>query len=163
MISSSIHGDGSLIEQLGKIEPNARAELRKAVDLMALKTLIRTKEKLSDDVLHVRTGRLRRSITQNVTDTGGTIVGTVGTNVEYARVHELGFKGAVAVQAHLRTIKQAFGKQLKGGAVTIPVAAHARNVDIPARSFLQASLDECTPEFRERIIEAINKAVPAGK
>ena len=74
-------GERELLERLGLIPGKARDELHKAVDLMALKALARVKLKLSDDVLRVRTGRLRRSITQSVTDDSNSITGTVGTNV----------------------------------------------------------------------------------
>lgn len=133
--------------------------MRKVVDLMALKTLARAKMKLSDDVLHVRTGRLRRSITQEVTDDALSITGVVGTNVEYARFQELGFSGTQNVREHLRTIKRAFGKAVKGGPVTFTVAAHARKVDYPAHSFLASSLKELEPEFKDNIERASHKAL----
>lgn len=44
--------------------------------------------KLSGDVLDVRTGTLRRSITSNLVDQRLAV--RVGTNVEYARIHEFG-------------------------------------------------------------------------
>jgi phage gpG-like protein len=159
LINGALVGDAALIEHIGGIAPKARAELRKAVDLMAIKTLARVKLKLSDDVLRVRTGRLRRSITQAVTDDAGSIHGVVGTNVEYARIHELGFSGSQNIRAHLRTIKTAFGKSIKGGAVTFQVSAHSRQVDIPARSFLASSLAELEPEFNEAVSLALSKAI----
>ena len=48
------------------------------------------KDKLSGKVLHVRTGRYRSSITNRIEGTGTDIVGKIGTNVEYARIHEYG-------------------------------------------------------------------------
>jgi len=159
LISGALVGDTALIEHLGGIAPKARAELRKTVDLMAMKTLARVKLKLSDDVLRVRTGRLRRSITQVVTDDAGSIQGTVGTNVEYARIHELGFSGTQNIRAHLRTIKSAFGKRIKGGAVTFQVSAHTRQVDFPARSFLASALSELEPEFNAAVVQALSKAI----
>ena len=156
-----IIGDLELIERLGLIPGKARDELRKAVDLMALKTLARVKLKLSDDVLRVRTGRLRRSITQSVTDDANSITGTVGTNVEYAARHELGFTGTESVQEHLRTIKAAFGKAIKGGAVTVPVRAHSRHVNYPAHSFLASAMKELEPEFKESVKQAVQNAIRA--
>lgn len=102
-------------------------------------------KKLTGQVLNVRTGRLRRSITGRVAEENGQPVGLVGTNVSYARVHELGFKGAAQVKAHNRTIK---GK-------TIPVRAHSRKLDIPARPFLQPALNENLPKYQGWIAKAI--------
>lgn len=48
------------------------------------------KEKLSGQVLKVRTGKLRRSITQKIDRDTGSISGIVGTNTRYARIHEFG-------------------------------------------------------------------------
>ena len=57
MIEVKITGADGVIQHLDAIGPRVRVELRKAVDLQAMKVLARTKLKLSDDVLHVRTGR----------------------------------------------------------------------------------------------------------
>jgi len=47
--------------------------------------------KLSGQVLRVRTGRLRSSVTNKVKRIGKTsVVGVIGTNVVYARAHEFG-------------------------------------------------------------------------
>ena len=105
-------------------------------------------KKLTGQVLNVRTGRLRRSITGRVAEENGQPVGLVGTNVSYGRVHELGFKGTVPVKAHTRTIK---GKPMM-------VRAHSRKLDMPARPFLQPSLDENLPKYRGWIADGIKKA-----
>lgn len=51
-------------------------------------------KKLSGQKLDVRTGNLRRSFQENkarkVQQRGEAITGTVGTNIEYARIHEYG-------------------------------------------------------------------------
>ncbi len=101
--------------------------------------------KLTGQVLNVRTGRLRRSITGRIAEENGQPVGLVGTNVSYARVHELGFKGTVPVKAHTRTIK---GKPMM-------VRAHSRKLDIPARPFLQPALNENLPKYQGWIAKAI--------
>lgn len=158
MISAAIVGDASVVANLGLRGERVKDEARKAVQSMALKTLVLVKQKLSDDVLRVRTGRLRRSITQKVAEDASSITGTVGTNVEYAARHELGFNGEERVQEHLRTIKTAFGKSIKGGAVTFTVAAHTRTVNYPARSFLATALAELEPGFREQVAAGTLKA-----
>jgi len=48
------------------------------------------KYKLSGQRLKVRTGRLRTSIEKEVSGKGLDIVGRVGSNLKYARIHELG-------------------------------------------------------------------------
>lgn len=108
--------------------------------------------------LAVRTGRLRRSITQRVTDGGQTITGIVGTNVEYARAHEFGFQGAVTVKEHLRRVTQAWGRPLKTP-VMATVREHTMQMNLPARSFLRSSLREMTPEIQKAILQSIDDRI----
>src|SRR3989304_768029 len=50
----------------------------------------RVVEKLTGIVLHIRTGTLRRSITNQVFRSGPKIIGKIGSNLVYARIHEFG-------------------------------------------------------------------------
>lgn len=61
-----------------------------------------------------------------------------GSRVPYARVHEKGFFGAVPVQAHTRTITQAFGQEI--APTQVQVQAHTRQMQIPARPYLKPAL-----------------------
>ena len=92
---------------------------------------------------------------------GGTWVeqGEVLTVAEYARFQELGFTGTMNVRKHLRTIKSAFGKTTKGGAVTFSVLGHARRVDYPAHSFLASALAELEGDFKASIRDAVARAL----
>lgn len=155
MIRGMIVGDRETIAKLGKAKERARDAVRKSVVRLTLELLRKVKaEKLSGQVLNVQTGRLRRSITQRVTEQGSTITGIVGTNVEYARTHELGFKGPVSVKAHLREIKKAWGKPLKA-AKKIQVKPHTRQVELPARSFLRSALADMEPKIRDELRETL--------
>lgn len=72
------------------------------------------------DPPHVLTGRLRQSITQEVTVEPNAVVGRVGTNVVYARRLELGFVGTDAA---------------------------GRNINQAPRPYLRPSLDENRTEI----------------
>ena len=138
-------------------------------------------EKLSGQVLHVRTGTLRRSINREVRASGsaGMIEGIVGTNVEYAAAHEYGFDGTVTVRAHVRRISTKFKSEAlqsqNGKAATIArwvgrsgknrfvkgyadVAAHARHMHLPERSFLRSALKEYEPVARIELQRALLEA-----
>lgn len=117
-------------------------------------------KKLSGQVLNVgkRGGRLRRSINQKFNATGPSgPVGTVGTNVSYARVHELGFSGDVQVREHMRKIKEAWGKPL-AEPIEIAVRAHTRAMNMPVRSFLRTALADIQPEVLPSITAAVERA-----
>jgi hypothetical protein len=96
-------------------------------------------DKLSGQMLKVKTGTLRRSIDQTFTvGSGGSVTGKVSTNLRYGIAWERGFHGTVNVREHLREIKVAFGKSISPTEVT--VHAHSRKVDMKARPFLKNSL-----------------------
>lgn len=139
-IRGEIKGDREVVADLRRFDAAARGEIQKGIGRIALKLLVRVKaQKLSGQALNVRTGRLRRSITQRIEASADEISGIVGTNVDYAAVHEYGFKGAVSVKQHLRLVKEAFGRPLKSP-VWSTVSAHSKNVSLPERSFLRSAL-----------------------
>jgi len=147
-VKITIVGDFEVCAKFEKAPAEIREALKRGVQRATLAVLKRSKEKLSDDVLRVRTGRLRRSITSKVEDQGGSIVGSVGTVVQYGRVHEFGFNGTVTVRDHLRRAKS--GKEIN-------VRAHSRKVNLPERSFLRSALREIEPEIAGLIETEINK------
>lgn len=135
-----------------KLSKKSRAMLRKMPDLVvpalfkgmkkAMLTAERTSRSpyLSGKALNRRTGRLRASVTHSVKIVGDKVVGTIGTNVVYGRVHELGYQGPVQVGAHARTIRQAFGRAITPTVVN--VRAHTRQVNVPARPFLRPAIED---------------------
>jgi phage gpG-like protein len=82
----------------------------------------------------VDTSRLRKSIAMDVR--GNTL--TVGTNVKYARIHQLGghIRRNVAVRSHWRLMTQAFGKAITGRKVLVRQHQRRVDLDMPARPFL---------------------------
>lgn len=103
------------------------------------------REKLSGQVLNRISGDLSRSVSPNTVVNGDIILGTVGTNLFYGKVHEYGFSGNVAISAHTR--KSKYGMQ--------NVRAHTRNMRFPERSFLRTSLQEQLPDIRQRLSNAL--------
>nr|DAS21207.1 MAG TPA: virion morphogenesis protein [Caudoviricetes sp.] len=114
--------------------------------------------RLSGQVLNVRTGNLRRSIHQRVTNTGSAVIGEVNTNVRYGKAHEYGFAGAVNVKASLRQVRQAFGRPLKSPRY-VQVRAHSRNVRLPERSFLRSALRDMKPMIETDLQKSIEGAL----
>lgn len=110
--------------------------------------------RLSGQVLNIRTGNLHRSIHQQVTSSGGLVVGEVNTNVRYGVAHEYGFAGTVNVKASMRQIRQAFGRPLKSPRY-VQIRAHSRNVRLPERSFLRSALRDMKPEIEADLQKSI--------
>lgn len=155
MIRGYLVGDKETVARLDRLKGSLRGKVKQSIVALTLSLLVKVKaEKLTGQVLKVRTGRLRRSINQRVTDAGTRIHGIVGTNVEYGRLHELGYTGPMAVKAHLRQIKTAWGKPLQTPKA-VQVRAHTRQVNFPERSFLRSSLREMEPKIRDEIRVAL--------
>ena len=114
--------------------------------------------RLSGQVLNIRTGNLHRSIHQQVTSSGGLVVGEVNTNVRYGVAHEYGFAGTVNVKASMRQIRQAFGRPLKSPRY-VQIRAHTRNVKLPERSFLRSALRDMKPDIEANLQKSIERAL----
>jgi len=138
---TSVVGAEAVAAKFTAASQSIRDKLRKRVQALGIELQRKVKEeKLSGQVLNVRTGNLRRNINEQTTVSGDTIVSAVGTNVPYARVWELGFSGIEQVKAHLR-----LGR---------PVRPFSRTVNLRARPFLSTALQE----MRTRIIDELTRA-----
>lgn len=143
--------------KLGRVKSGVYANVLRAVTRLSINLQAYVKEnKLTGQVLHTRTGTLRRSINREVTSTPSAIRAVVGTNVEYAAGHEYGFNGDVNVKAHLRQITQAWGRPISPRSVQ--VQAHTKHVVLPERSFLRSALKD----FEDRIVQDIRGAAKEG-
>ena len=147
MITANIIGGEELVVKLQTIGGAVHAKLLSVITRKAIKLQAYTvAQKLSGQSLKVRTGRLRRSINSRVNDSAKSIIGIVGTNVEYAARHEYGFHGTVNVREHSRTTKS-------GG--TCSVRAYSYGLNYNGHPFLRPALSE----LQDSIISDINKAV----
>ena len=141
----NIVGDRLFVDRLRRFSGRIPVDLRREVTAIArdLATYVKV-AKLSGQVLRNRTGTLRRSIHHSVRLGPKEIIGIVGTNVSYARVHEYGFRGTVAVRAFER--------------LGYPVRPHVRNVTIRERSFLRSALAEKRHQITQRMNAALSRA-----
>lgn len=115
-------------------------------------------DRLSGQVLHVRTGTLRRSINQRVTVSNDAVMATVGTNLRYAAAHEYGFNGTVTVKGHIRRAALV-GVDRAGARGEVHVRSHTRHMRLPERSFLRSELRDRADEIRQSLREAALNAV----
>jgi len=155
MITAKITKGEDLGKKFRDTIPNIQGGVQKEIMRLALKMTGKVMGKLSGDVLRVRTGRLRRSIHPEWDFRQGYSGATVGTNVEYAAIHEYGFSGSVQVKSFQREMTKAFGKPISPTQVT--VRAHTRNINMPERSFLRSTLREMNSEIVEGLQKAVTK------
>ena len=120
-----------------------RSELAKSMNKLAFDLQAHVKEdKLSGQVLNVRTNRLRSSISKVVTEQTNEISAFVGTNVVYAAIHEYGGQ----VRTRLGTGK--ISSKLHGKAFAV----------MPERSFLRSALEDFRQNIRDELQAAVNRA-----
>lgn len=185
IVGGEIVGAGRVVMVLGEKKDQVVAALRIKVRELAIMLMGYVKMmKLSGDPLHVRSGRLRRSITYKVQEDGGIVSGLVGTVVEYGRAHEFGVDKymVVTVRDYLRkchsrdtfairpgrAVRDAAGKtsarMLKrvlssGGLAVVHSFSRRQHIKLPERSFLRSSLRELGPGIREDLAMTIREAL----
>lgn len=140
-----ITGD-QVITRFQSLSARLRAELRKSMMKATVDLQGHVKnDKLSGQVLHVRTNRLRSSIAQRVTDIANGVEGITGTNVAYAGIHEYGGR----IRTRLGTGKN---PPKKGGKAF---------VDMPERSFLRSALQDHRDKIRQDLQDAVARTAHA--
>ena len=111
-------------------------------------------DKLSGQVLHVRTGNLRRSIFSGVDDSGDeiTIWAKQSGDVKYGAIHEFGGKTA----AHdILPVKAKALHFIMGGKDVFARIVHHPGSVMPARSYMRSSL----ADMKDAIIAGLKDAV----
>lgn len=113
MIRVSIVGTEEVVHRFRALTASTTAKLRTTVERLALTLVGNVKrDKLTGQVLNVRTGRLRRSIHHEIDARGSSVVATVGTNVEYAKFHEYGL-GRMPERSFLRSSLREMRDQIR--------------------------------------------------
>jgi len=154
-ITATVVGAESVRLNFVNASARSRERIREEVERLSIQLQRKVKEeKLSGQVLHVKTGRLKRSINKSVRVNGDEIVGTVGTNVNYGAFWERGFDRPVGADASGGLAN------LGGLAREIHIYKHPPGIKhFAARPFLAPSLEEMRPEVRMRLARAAIMAV----
>ncbi len=148
MITAEITNGKQLPSAMRNAAGALDSALERAVTRLAIKMTALVKQKLSGEVLNVRTNRLRGSIHYEIQKGDGNVTATVGTNVVYAKTHELG----LTIPAHIVQARR--GAALKfemGGKVMFRKRVNIPAVKMPKRSFLEASLRQMAPEIESTL------------
>jgi len=165
MINVQIVGDRVVAARFLHLSKTMQGQMAREMRRLAilLQRVVKM-SKLSGQVLNVRTGTLRRSITYEIEQFPGIINAIVGTNVKYGATHELGWEGDQTVKAHMRRVKSEMkGKLKKGkGEGSIQVGTFTRYVKIPERSFLRSALREMSPLLKREMAHAASRVLAGG-
>ena len=155
MLNVTLVGDRELVAKFDAMPQRVHDALLAKVTALALKLEDKVKsEKLSGQVLNVKTGALRRSIFETVTDNATSVIGKVASSgdVKYAAIHEFG--GTIPAHDIYPVNAKALAFMLGGKQVFASVVHHPGSV-MPERSYLRSSLDD----MRDEIIDGLREAV----
>lgn len=163
----TVTGAEEVAAHFGKISAEARAKVYAKVFALALAVAAKAKQKVSGEVLNVRTGQLRANIFADAQDTGGAIEGKiyVGANVKYAAIHEFG--GVIkhpGGTAYLIDPKSGMAKWISNKesiADTLP-RTKPHDIPMPERSYLRSSLGEMKAEILAELADTVAQAMKEG-
>jgi phage gpG-like protein len=154
LITVTLEGDRQLIAKLSAMPNALRQALVRKANALALKLEALVKSKLNGQVLHVRTGALRRSIFEEVTDTATSVTGRVASSgdVKYAAIHEFGGQTKAHVIYPAKANALAF---MIGGKKIFAKKVNHPGSKIPARPYMVPSLQQ----MKDEIVRGLNDTV----
>lgn len=163
MHSISLVGARELVTRLEGTTPAVHAALLKKVTVLSIQLQGQVvRQKLSGQVLNVRSGALRRSITQAVDDKGSAgVYGRVFSagDVKYAGIHEFGgvikHPGGTKFFIDRATGRAKFISNNSEAAAWAYPETRAHDIKMPERSFLRSSLGD----MEGRIVSGLKEAV----
>lgn len=159
MLNVSLVGDKELIAKLNAMPNKVKAFLYASVTKLAFKLEYKVKaDKLSGQVLHVRTGNLRASIYNEVTQDTTSVTGRVAQagDVKYGAIHEFG--GQTPPHEIVPVKAQALAFMWNGKQMFLKHVNHPGS-KIPERSYLRSSLSDMRDEITEGMTEAVRRGV----
>ena len=155
-LTANITYPSNLILKIRELSKGGAASkvLNDAITGLAIKLQTKIKdEKLSGQVLHVRSGALRQSINYRVSGTGSSITAEVFSHgVPYAAIHEFG--GHTKPHKIEAIHAQALHFLMGGKDIFVKSVNHPGSV-MPERSYMRSSLQEMLPEIRKTLLRAI--------
>jgi len=161
-----ILGGPQLAAALKQRQEGVKKAMAISVGLGAQLVYGRVVRKLTGPVLKVQSGRLRQSVVSLVegvfTDNPK---GIVGTNVEYAPVHEYGLTiqhpGSVAAdRPSTRNPNARHTLRFEiGGKVFYRIRTRAHPIKMPERPFMRPSLAESVPQIRNIMVTRLARAL----
>lgn len=158
MISVTVVGDKEVITRFKAMPERVGQALRRAVTALALQLEGLVKQKLTGQVLNVRTGALRRSIAHRVDAQRDRVVGHVFSSgdVRYAAIHEFG--GKTPAHDIVPNKAQVLAFVIGGRQIFARVVHHPGSV-MPERSYLRSSLADMRHDIEERLAGAVREEV----
>jgi hypothetical protein len=160
MIETEVTDGAAALRSVRGFPGRLEARLAAVMQRLGSELQDRVRDQLSGGALRQRSGRLASGIELDIASAGNSIAVSIDAGgVPYAAYEEYGFHGTETVRAHLRTIREAFGRAIAPR--TIAIQSYARRVDYPAHSFLRSALSEIAPDALAQIDAAVGDEAAA--
>ncbi len=130
--------------------------LREKAERISLLLVLQTKKNIRGHKL-IDTGNLLNSIeARRFTTRAGISIEYGSYGVDYAGVHEFGFRGIAKIPSHTRRIfgKTKTGRRKKKARASTRVRAHTRKMNIPERPFVRPSIEQRRKQIIKILLEA---------
>ncbi|MGD0867882.1 MAG: hypothetical protein ABSA49_20290 [Rhizomicrobium sp.] len=139
--------------KLAALPDKVRTGVRQAVQAGALSLLSKAQQKVSGDVLQVRSGSLLSSLRETgLSESADAISDGVAIALKYARIQEYG--GRIEIPEIVPVNARALAFEY-GGKVVFAMKAAAHVIEIPEHSFLRSSLAEIAPTILDEIRKVV--------
>lgn len=162
MFKFELKGDAALIAKYDSAGPRVQASMAREVTAIILKLEGHIKkDKLSGQVLHVRSGDLRRSVhavlpVELVGSTG--VIGKVAQSgdVKYGGIHEFGGRTPAHVIEAKKASVLAF---MMGGKQVFAKRVNHPGSQMPERSYMRSGLADMKDEIGPRLQTAVKRGI----
>jgi phage gpG-like protein len=159
MFNVTLQGASEFVERLEQMPAVVQALLRSKVEALAIQLQAHViRDKLSGQVLGVKTDALRRSIQEVVEASDDSVIGKVFSagDVKYAAIHEYG--GTIPAHDIYPSKAQALAFVV-GGKTVFAKHVHIPDVKMPERSFLRSALADMAPEISSEMKAAVIQGI----
>jgi hypothetical protein len=152
MITIQLVGDREVIAKLSAMPEGTRSGLARAITRLSLEGERLSKQKVSGEVLNVRTGAGRSGIhALPTTSTSTEVKGGWASSVYYMKFQEFGVPHSWQIRP-----KTAKALAFEIGGKTI-FAMHVTHPPLPERSFMRSALREMQPRIQSEIEAAVSQ------
>lgn len=155
MITVEVLGAAQIAEAFARLPTRVESALVRKMGELESELIDRVRQKLSGEVLNVRSGALRDSIRGNRSTGLIVVVGSFGN--PYAAIQEFGGTTSAHEIFPSKASVLAFAAG-DGHEVFARIVRHPGS-RIPARSYLQSSLDEMEPRIQRGLTDAVEQAL----
>lgn len=156
MVALAVTGESATLARLARARESLFADAKRALTQQSQALQARVRQKLDGEILQIRTGRLRDSISTTVTADGDLVTATIGVDaVPYAAIQEFG--GVVHIPEIVPEKAKALAFAIKGEQI-FAKRVRAHDVTIPPHFYLRGSL----AEMRDEIVGAMRDAMNAA-